>query len=130
MVFERKPPQEAYGTEVVRRINDNTRRIRVLEQRLDIIDSRIKGMEERIIDETGVLKKGFDQLALDIKEVSKELKELRGEFLKINQNLEKTAKKHEIKELESLVELYNPIKSKFITRDELERILEEKISKR
>jgi hypothetical protein len=32
-------------TETIRRINDNTRRIRVIEQRLDIIDSRIKGIE-------------------------------------------------------------------------------------
>jgi hypothetical protein len=129
MVFERKPSGEAYGTEVVRRINDDTRRIRVLEQRLDIIDSKIKGIEERAIDEMNILKKGFDLLCTDVKEISKELKELRGEFLKINQNLEKTAKKHEVKELENLLDLYNPIKSGFITRNELERILEEKISK-
>lgn len=128
MAFEKKP-MGIENVELVRRVNDNARRIRMIEQRLDVVDSRIKGIEERIIDEMSILKNGFDQLALDVKELTKEIKEVRGNMLKFSQSLEKTAKKSEIKEIESLLDLYNPIKSRFITREELERILEDRKTK-
>ncbi|MFH8080271.1 MAG: hypothetical protein QXO84_00090 [Candidatus Aenigmatarchaeota archaeon] len=124
MVFDKpKPPVD---TETVRRINDNTRRIRIIEQRLDIIDSRIKGIEEKMIDELQTLKVTFDRLYEQVKELSTEVKNMRGTILKFEQALEKTAKKSELKEIQSLLDLYNPIKSRFVTRDELERILERK----
>lgn len=125
MVFEKKPVGVP-DIELVRRVNDNARRIRVIEQRLDVIDSRIKGIEERVIDEMSILKNGFDQLALDVKELTKEIKEVRSNMLKFSQSLEKSAKKSEIKEIESLLDLYSPIKSRFVTREELERILEDR----
>jgi uncharacterized protein YoxC len=123
MGFEKNQPADV---ETVRRINDNTRRIRIIEQRLDVIDSRIKGIEEKIIDEMNVLKVTFDQLRQDVKDLSNEIKTMRGNMLKFEQNLEKAAKKSELKEIESLLELYNPIKSRFVTRDELDRILEKR----
>ena len=87
-------------------------------------------IEEKVIDEIDSLRKGFDQLSTDMSEISKELTELRGEMLKISKNLDKTAKKSEVKELESLLDIYNPIKANFVTRDEVNRLLQEKIGKR
>ncbi|MCS7134919.1 MAG: hypothetical protein NZ893_00565 [Candidatus Aenigmarchaeota archaeon] len=124
MVFDK--PKPTVDTETVRRINDNTRRIRVIEQRLDVIDSRIKGIEEKMIDELQTLKVTFDRLYEQVRELSMEVKNMRGSLLKFEQALEKAAKKSELKEIQSLLDLYNPIKSKFVTRDELERILERK----
>ncbi|NCN39109.1 MAG: hypothetical protein COY38_03160 [Candidatus Aenigmarchaeota archaeon CG_4_10_14_0_8_um_filter_37_24] len=131
MVFERKPQTQfnQVNTEVVRITNDNTRRIRILEQSLDSARTRISSLEERMIDEMGDIKKWMDQLSLDIKEISKELKEIRSELLRVNKDLEKTARKTEVKELESLLDLYDPIKSHFITRGEVMRILERELNK-
>jgi hypothetical protein len=41
--------------------------------------------------------------------------------------LEKVAKKNELKELESMISIYNPLRTNFITRDEVERILDERL---
>ncbi len=130
MVFDKKPDEGGFQTELVRRINDGTRRIRMIEQNIDVLNLKIIGIEERVISDMESLKKNFDQLFLDIQEITKTMNELRGEILKINKNLDKTAKKTEVKELEGLLDLYNPVKSTFVTREELERLLEEKISKR
>ena len=116
--------------EIVKRINTNTRRIRTIEQRLDGLESRIGALEEKIIDEIDYLRKSFGQISIDIKAVSESLSEIRGEVLKINKSMDKTAKKAEIKELETLLDIYNPIKSMFVTRDQVERILEEKLGKK
>ena len=132
MVLENEPSMGvgALSGEIVRRINTNTRRIRTIEQRLDGLESRIGSLEEKLIDEIDNLRKSFDQISVDIKAVSESLSEIRGEILKINKTVDKTAKKAEIKELETLLEIYNPIKSQFVTRDQVERILEEKLGKK
>jgi len=129
MVFERKPQVsiESYTTEIVRSVNENTRRIRILEQSLEGSKSRISGLEQRVIDDMENLRKWADQLSVDIKEISNNLREIRGEILKINKDLDKTAKKTKVKELENLMELYSPIKSNFITRDQMQRTIEENI---
>jgi len=131
MVFERKASQQQFGinAEISRIINDNTRRIRILEQSLESSRTRIGSLEERMIDEIGDIKKWIDQLSLDVKEISKDLKEIRTEISRVNKDLAKTARKTEIKELESLLELYSPIKSHFITKEEVMRLIEREMNK-
>lgn len=130
MAFEKDANDiQAFG-EVVKVINTNTRRIRSLEQRLDGLEMRIGAIQEKIINEIEDVKKDFEEIHMDIKQISKNFSELRGEILRMNKAIDKTAKKTEVKELESLLDLYSPIKSKFATRDEVERLIEEKLSKK
>jgi uncharacterized coiled-coil protein SlyX len=132
MVFEKSVPgdTQAIGMEMSNRINTDTRRIRTLEQRLSAAESRIGALQEKAIDEIDRMRKSFDQISVDLKAVSDSLSEVHSEILKINKNLDKTAKKAELKELENLLDLYNPIKSRFTTRDEVVRIIEDKMSEK
>lgn len=130
MVFEKNVENvQAFG-EMVNIINTNTRRIRTLEQRLDGLEMRMGAIEEKIINEIGDVKKGFEEIYMDIKQIAKDMSELKSEILRINKTIDKTAKRTEVKELESLLDLYSPIKSKFTTRDEVERLIDEKLSKK
>jgi predicted nucleic acid-binding Zn-ribbon protein len=132
MVFEKNVPgdMQTIGMEMSNRINTNTRRIRTLEQRMSAAESRIGALQEKVIDEIDRLRKSFDQISIDLKSVSENLSEIHSEILNINKNLDKTAKKAELKELENLLDLYNPIKSRFTTKDEVMRIIEDKISEK
>jgi len=132
MVFEKSIPgnMQTIGMEMSNRINTDTRRIRAIEQRLNAAESRIGALQEKVIDEIDRLRKSFDQISIDLKSVSENLSEIHSEILNINKNLDKTAKKAELKELENLLDLYNPIKSRFTTKDEVMRIIEDKISER
>jgi len=132
MVFEKNVPgdMQIIGMEMSNRINTDTRRIRTLEQRLSAAESRIGALQEKVIDEIDRLRKSFDQISVDLKAVSENLSEIHSEILNINKNLDKTAKKAELKELENLLDLYNPIKSRFTTKDEVMRIIEDKISEK
>ena len=132
MVFEKEHPQgiSALSGEIVRRIDTNTRRIRAIEQRLSGTELRIGSLEEKVIEEIENLRKSFEQISMNVKNINERLSNLRADILKINKNLDKTAKKAEVKELESLLDLYSPIKSKFTTKGEVERIVEERISEK
>jgi len=131
MVFEKETTDvQAFSNEVVKIISTNTRRIRALEQRLNGLEMRIGAIEEKIINEIEGIRKDFEEIHMDIKSIVKNLSELRGEILSINKTIDKTARKSEVKELESLLDLYSPIKSKFTTRDEVERLIDQKLSKK
>lgn len=128
MVFEKEKEAfdvRTFTTEILNRVDSNTRRIRSIEQRLNLLESRISSLEEKLIDEIDKLSRGFEQLQLDVKAVSESLKILRAEMLKMNKNMEKAALKAEVKELATLLDLYNPIKSSFVTKEEVRRMLEE-----
>ena len=131
MVFEKETPNvQAISNEAVKIINTNTRRIRTLEQRLDAIEMRIGGIQEKIINEIEGIRKDFEEIHIGIKSIVKNVSELRNEILRVNKTIDKTARKSEVKELESLLDLYSPIKSKFTTRNEVERLIDEKLSKK
>jgi len=132
MVFEKESTEDirSFSAEIANMVNVNTRRIRTLEQRLILTERRISALEEKIIEEIDNLRKNFEKIFIDIKAVTENLSQIRTEILTINKNLDKSARKSEVKELESLLDLYSPIKSKFATREEVERMIEEKISKK
>lgn len=131
MVFEKENTNiQAFSNEVVKIMSTNTRRIRALEQRLDAMEMRIGGIQDKVINEIELIKKEFEEISVDIKSIVKNVGELRNEILKVNKTMDKTARKSEVKELESLLDLYSPIKSKFTTRDEVERLIDEKLSKK
>jgi prefoldin subunit 5 len=130
MAFEKDTNEmQAFG-EVIKVISTNTRRIRSVEQRLDGLEMRMGSIEEKIINEIEGIKKDFEEIHMYIRQISKNLSELRAEMLRMDKIINKTAKRTEVKELESLLDLYSPIKSKFATRDEVERLIEEKLSKK
>lgn len=113
--------------ELLNRINDNTRRIRTIETRSSRSENRISAVEERIIEEVEELRKGFDQIVLDLKELSNTLNLMHSEMAKVDKKVGKAATKAEIKEVSSLMDVWNPVRSVFITKDEAERMVEAKI---
>jgi len=131
MVFEKETVDvQTFSNEVVKIMSTNTRRIRALEQRLNGLEMRIGAIEEKIINEIEGIRRDFEEIDMNIKNIVKNVSGLRSEILTINKTIDKTARKSEVKELESLLDLYSPIKSKFTTRDEVERLIDEKLSKK
>jgi len=122
-----KEALQPVNRELLNRINDNTRRIRTIETRSSRSENRISAVEERIIDEVEELRKGFDQIVLDLKELSNTLNLMRSEMAKVNKKVGKAATKAEIKEVSSLMDVWNPVRSVFVTKDEAERMIEAKI---
>jgi len=125
MVFENPTDERAVAAELVKRLNEGTRRTRSLEQRVDRIENRISGMEETVIEQMNNLKIELDRIGQKIANATQQLTTINNEILRINRELGKTATKQEVKEVETFIDMVNPITAKFVTKDELERRLEE-----
>lgn len=112
--------------ELVRRTNDHARRLRSAEDKVQTIEDRLNSTEENIIDKTKKMNERFADIEATLKNISDELTKLKNSSERINKQAADFARKRDIKELERMFELLNPIRQEFITRDELEKIRVEK----
>ena len=109
--------------EIIKRQNDNIRRIRVTEEALRNNDVRINSIEQRYLQET---KKIYDKL----KELEKRLKdiEIQQKTTEVQQDMfkkstKKFATQNDLNQIKNYIELINQMLSKYITNKELQYYL-------
>jgi septal ring factor EnvC (AmiA/AmiB activator) len=109
--------------ELVRRSNEDTRRLRSIEQRLDAIESRLSSMEQAQLDRSKKANAKFAEHDVSLKSLSDELEKIKNSLDKISRQITDFARKRDLKEIEKMFELISPIREEFVTKDELEEEL-------
>lgn len=129
--FEKQPQADFGGiaSEVSRRMNEESRRMKVIEQRIDRMEQQLQSLETTAIAQMDDIRVSMERMIAKITGIADRLTGIESELMRINKELGKTAGKAELKQLETYIDIMNPIKSKFITKDELDRVIEEKIKK-
>ncbi len=123
MVFEKAVDVKSVATEMVKRLNEDARRIRALEDRFGRIENRISNIEDGALTQMGDLKIGLDRISQKLIELSQRMEMITSELTRLNREVGKSASKMELKEVENFIDLINPLTSKFVTKDQLERML-------
>jgi hypothetical protein len=118
---------QAILNEVVRRGNETVRRLRDIEEKDSLFENRLNTVETTTLNLSDNKKIVDDKFTQKTDELERSVIRIDNELMKIGKLLDKMAKRSELKELESLISIYNPIKTNFITREELELILEERL---
>ena len=126
MVFQKNQPKRNISTilsEVVNRTNDNTQRLRNIEQRVDSLVTRLHVIEDELLD----YKKENDKAIKDVKKqleiYEKIISEIEKSIKQIVNHVKKLPTQMEMEKIKTLIDIYNPLKSNFVTKEELERIL-------
>jgi len=130
--FEKPPAPDIVGlsSELVRRMNEDARRIKSIEQKMDRLENTLITLEESALMQMNELKINLERISSKISALADRLNTIENDIVRVNKELGKTATKAEVKQIETFVDLVNPIKAKFVTRDELERMLEERTVRR
>jgi len=102
--------------ELVRRSNDEIRRLRELEQRIQAIESRFISLENSVLEKTKRYEKKIVELDVAVKNFSDDMERITGQIDKINKQLGRMASKREIKEIEKMLELLTPEKGYVLKR--------------
>lgn len=118
------------ATELVKRINDETRRIRLLEQSIDRFEADLENLESAVAAQTADFKSEEDSVAKQIKSLSDRLLVLENAISRMEKEMAKRATKAELKQIDSYISLMSPMTTKFVTREEMERAINDKISKK
>jgi len=67
----------------------------------------------------------IDDLNLRLTEIENNILRIDNELIRMNKNMEKMAKRTELHELENMIEIFNPLKTNFVTKEDVERIIRE-----
>jgi DNA-binding transcriptional regulator GbsR (MarR family) len=129
-VAERTTDLRVLAAELVRRMNEDVRRIRMLEQSIDRFEVNMSALEEGIYNQINELKTSLEKISENLRAVENKLALLDSDISKIKNELTKKATKIEVKEMEAYTSLLSPILTKFVTKEELETLLEEKLRRR
>lgn len=118
---------QAVLNEIVRRANETVRRLRDLEENDSLIEGRINTAETGILNLANEKRETNELVAARLDAIDKRIIQIDNELARLTKNVDKMAKKSEVKELENLISIYNPIRTKFITREEAELLIEERL---
>jgi gamma-glutamyl:cysteine ligase YbdK (ATP-grasp superfamily) len=114
--------------ELVDRTNTDTQRIRVLEQREESLSFRINAMEQEALNINNAIQKLSSGLDSELKKRDKGMAEVQNTVKEIIKQLKRLATSGKVKELEAMLDLYNPLKSNFMTRAEVEQLISKRLS--
>ena len=117
-------------TELVKRMNEDLRRIRILEQRVDKIENNFNDIQGSLMAQAEDLKIGLSRIGDKVITFSDRITQIETDLARLNKELQKTASRTELKQVESFIDLLNPITSKFVTKGEMERALEDRLKRR
>jgi len=117
---------QAVLTELVRRENESSRRLRALEERSSLTEMRTNTLQDSFLKINEDKKLFNEKLNERLTSIENSILRIDNELIKINKNLEKMAKRTELKELENLLSFFNPMKTNFVSREEVQRMIEEK----
>ncbi|MFH1236926.1 MAG: hypothetical protein V1648_00775 [Candidatus Aenigmatarchaeota archaeon] len=130
-VFGKSPDekQERIMVDLINRVNENVQRLRVIEQKMQAADLRINSAEQNVVSYTKNMQKELSDKNTTISQIDDRIEKIETAYKEILKQLKLVATRANLDELKQLVSIYDPMKSSFVTREEMERFVEEKLSK-
>lgn len=95
--------------ELVRRSNEETRRLKTVEQRLDSLEDKINIMVEGNMERTKKANAKLTELDVKLDNLINQVTNLEANVEKITRQLEKFAQKRDLKEIENMINLLTPV---------------------
>ncbi|MBI4173960.1 MAG: hypothetical protein HY519_04535 [Candidatus Aenigmarchaeota archaeon] len=123
---DQKMTLKAIITELVERTNSDNRRLRDLEKRVENFAERIDSMEETLLKQRKDIDTAIHDVTSQLGQQAERMERLEKLVAEVIKQMKKMATLTQVKELEEKVDIYNPLKSSFITKEELEGIIEER----
>ena len=109
--------------EVIERVNNDTQRLRLLEQSSESLLSRINSLEQAMLQARRDMQKALLETNARLDSLNDRMGKSENTTKEIVEHMKKLVTETRIKELEGLVDIYNPVKSNFVTREELQKAL-------
>lgn len=96
--------------ELVRRTNEDTRRLRDMEERLLSLEEKANALEESYIEKIRKISSRFTDMEAAIRNLGDELAVLKNSLERVNKQMETVARKKDIREIEKMFDLLSPMK--------------------
>jgi len=95
--------------EIVGRVNDNTKRLRILEDRERLASSRIGSMDESLIEKIKALQSSIDGLTAKVTAQDEKVTLVQNTLKEVVKQLQFLARKSELKRVEEKLKILDPL---------------------
>jgi K+/H+ antiporter YhaU regulatory subunit KhtT len=96
--------------ELVRRSNDELRRVRELENRFRLMEDKATSIESMLLEKMKKIDSKFVEMEADIKNISEDLVKIKSNLETINRHMNRFAMKRDLREIERMFDLLSPSK--------------------
>ncbi len=121
------PAMNVMLNNVVNRVNDNSKRVRELEENIRNLKEQLNSLQTESIKQNKTIIADETSTKNSIKQILDRLANLEVDIDKINREIKELVPRREFRELESYLDLISPITTKFVTKKEVEEIIEERL---
>ncbi|MEM5828348.1 MAG: hypothetical protein QW197_02490 [Candidatus Aenigmatarchaeota archaeon] len=115
-------------SKLINLINDLNLYLKFIEQRVVKAELEIKSLRELLNNIDKKITKFQEEQSKELDELKNRLNTIELELDKIKAELKRKADLTDVKEIKELFDLFNPLKSVFVTKEEVKRIVEELIN--
>jgi seryl-tRNA synthetase len=120
---KRKTTLRTVINELVERANTDTRRLRVLEEKVEELETRTNSLKDVLLQDKKQTGAHLDEIAATLKRQDASISGVEKALDNMVKQFKNVVTVSKIKELETLVSMYHPLKSNFVTKEELESML-------
>ena len=112
--------------ELTSRINDVTRRLRDLEERYAETVNSVTGLETEILNQKKDIARLEQTIDSRINDILSKIGQIENTVSELINQLKRFGTKSEIAGIKELLDIYNPLKSRFVTREQVEEMISQK----
>ncbi len=104
--------------EIVGRVNDNTKRLRILEDRERLGTSRISSMDESLLEKIKALQGSIEELGAKLTEQEEKVTTAQNTIKEVVKQMQFLARKSDMKRLDEKLRLFDPLKTQLLPVEE------------
>lgn len=125
-LFAKKQPLPPLAPRVTTEVASLASRTRIVEQRISELNKKFLFIEQNMISNNKTAMNHIRSLQDELTEVKNHIHDVNDKILAVVKELKLTASKQDFGVIKKYIELWDPVK--FITHDQVEKIVEEKLS--
>ncbi|MBN2101570.1 MAG: hypothetical protein JW716_01720 [Candidatus Aenigmarchaeota archaeon] len=112
-------------SELINRVNDNTKRLRDLERAYESATNRAIAIEQDMMSNKKNIEKDLADLKNKLDSQETKLMQIEETVKEVMKQMKFLATKTKVEELESMLNIFNPLESQFTTKDDVKKIIRE-----
>lgn len=113
--------------DIISRLNNNARRIRQLEETTRNLQEQVKSLEDRLNKQRKEVTQNRSDIKTETKDLWEEVDNLQAELKNLQRKSRKMVTRREFSEIEDYMDLMSPVTSAFMTKNEVEELVETKL---
>ena len=122
-------PDQQIVNQIIDRVNDFNRRVRGLEEKIRNLNARVNTLDDTVLEKNKDLGNDIQDLEDEIAELRDRVANMEVDIKELNRERRKFVTSSEIEEIENYMDLMNPINSSFVTDKQLEKKLDDSVTK-